>query len=109
MAIVLEQIDDKMCVRLDGPIDIAVAEELRRGFLDALASGSSVVVDCGGATYLDVTAVQILWAAQQEATARHTSMVFALPIPDAIRSALADVGLERVLAAPDPPTGQVAA
>lgn len=97
MAIVLEQFEGKSCIRLDGSIDVSVAEELKASFLDALAVASEVLVDCRAATYLDVTAVQILWAARIEAVARRTPFAFVTPIPAVIASCLAGVGLEHVL------------
>jgi anti-anti-sigma factor len=92
--ITLEQSEGLNEIRLEGAIDIASAAELKALLLQALASGSEVRVLLQDATELDVTAVQLLWAAGREA--RNAGSVFTLvePLPEEITKALAEAGLE---------------
>ena len=75
-------------------MDIAASAELKKALLEALSAGKKVSVNLGKATELDVTAVQLLWAAAREA--RGLGVEFALDgqeLPE-IRSALLDSGLD---------------
>ena len=51
--------------------------ELKKVMLQALASGKEMLVDLRRATELDVTAIQLLWAAEREA--RKSGRKFFLP------------------------------
>lgn len=94
MPVALKQTKTKSTVSLEGAIDIATSSELKKALLEALAAGKKVSVCLGKATELDVTAVQLLWAAGREATA--LCLDFALDGQEApeIRSALLDSGLD---------------
>jgi anti-anti-sigma regulatory factor len=63
MAIAIEESDLGNLVVLEGTIDISSAGELKAVLLKALGSGKDVCISLDAATYLDVTAVQLLWAA----------------------------------------------
>ena len=57
-------------IQLDGAIDIACAAEMKASLLQALETGQEICVSLNGATELDVTAVQLLWAAGRDAKRR---------------------------------------
>jgi anti-anti-sigma regulatory factor len=82
-------------IRLEGAIDIGCAADLKAVLLEALASGGAARISVESATGMDVTAVQLLWAAECEA--RVSGMVLALegPIPEALRATLEEAGFER--------------
>ena len=95
MGITLEQSEESSVIRLEGAIDIACAAELKTIFLDALTSGNPVGVALDGCTDLDVTAVQLLWAAEREARALSVSFALSGPVPEPVWAALKDAGFER--------------
>ena len=76
MPIGLEQSAESSVLRLDGVIDISCAAELKTVLLQALGQGRAVRVSLEGVTGLDVTAVELLWAAEREA--RRSSVLFTL-------------------------------
>jgi anti-anti-sigma factor len=94
VAIVLEQTGNAHCVRLQGPIDISSAEELKKVLADVLKAGEDIRLVWAEATYLDATAIQLLWAAEREAAGGRAKLIFADPVPEPIRLALRDAGFE---------------
>ena len=76
MPMTLDQNETATIVALEGSIDISCAMELKTLLQNALASGRDVRVSAANATDLDVTAVQLLWAAAREA--RHAGVKFEL-------------------------------
>jgi anti-anti-sigma regulatory factor len=91
--VILEQDDEVSRVRLQGAIDIGCAAELKELLVRGLKSGSALRVSLESATDLDVTAVQLLWAAWREAT--RAGMEFRLDgqAPETVRAALAKAGI----------------
>jgi anti-anti-sigma regulatory factor len=79
-------------VTLDGSIEISSAAELKTLLLQALSSGKDTSVSLGEATYLDVTAVQLLWAARQQAQRSGVGFEFSSPPSELVSNALADAG-----------------
>ncbi len=99
MSIALEQGDQSSAIRLEGAIDIASAAELKERLVQALKAGheegTDVRVSIAGVEYLDVTAYQLLWAAEREARALKVKFSFFGEAPDTAWVGLADAGLER--------------
>ena len=97
MSIALTQGEDSSRVQLEGAIDIADAAELKSALLEALRRKKPVEVALDGVTSLDVTAVQLLWAARREAA--KAAVRFDLPggVPETVCAALADAGFREVL------------
>ncbi len=89
-------------IRLEGAVDIGCAAELKAALLEALTSKGEARISVETATGIDVTAVQLLWAAEREA--RVSGMVLALegPVPEALRATLLEAGFERFPCAEDP-------
>jgi anti-anti-sigma regulatory factor len=92
-------------IRLEGDIDISCAAELKAVLEDVLTARSGMQtgarISLAAATGMDVTAVQLLWAAEREA--RAAGMVLALegPVPELLRGTLREAGFERFPFAPD--------
>ena len=62
----------------------AAAAELKAVLLQALDSGKTVRVSLEAATYLDVTAIELLWAAEREAIKRGVGFTLAEPAPEGV-------------------------
>ncbi len=97
MGVHLERADKTSRVRLEGSIDISLAEELKKVLVDALKEGKEISVHLGGTAYLDVTGVQLLWAAEREASRLGVKWAFVNSLPEAIRSTLHEAGFEESL------------
>jgi anti-anti-sigma regulatory factor len=94
MAIACEQLDGAARLRIEGVLDISVAEELKAALLGTLPT-PVVRIDLSAVTYLDVTAIQLLWAARRESTG--TSLIFEPQVPEPVRIALQDAGFQDML------------
>ena len=99
MGIDLQTTEAGTLIALEGAIDIASAAELKALLLQALGSGTKLRVSLDAATYLDVTAFQLLWAAAQQA--RRSGVEFRLSgqVPEPVSATLADAGFQSFLAA----------
>jgi len=86
--------EGKRCViRLEGEVGIAVAAELKTKLVEAMAAGKQVHVELEKATDLDVTALQLLWAAAREAEKAGNSFTVA-QVSEDMRSSVRDLGFE---------------
>ena len=94
MPVTLEQKDALAFIQLEGAIDVGCAAELKELLMEKLKSSSAVYVSLESATGLDVTAVQLLWAAAREAQRLGVEFRFKGQMPEALRCGLAEVGME---------------
>jgi len=92
--VTLEHSEELSTIRLEDAIDIACAAELKNLLVQALASGKDVQVSLESASDLDVTAVQLLWAARRAAKATSVGFAFLGPVPEAVTFALLHAGFE---------------
>jgi anti-anti-sigma factor len=92
MGITLNKQNDVSIVRLDGVIDISVAAELKSVLLEALDAAKGIHVSAEAVTELDVTAFQLLWAAEREAKRIGLRLELAGELPEAVDSSLAKAG-----------------
>jgi anti-anti-sigma regulatory factor len=97
MSVVVNKDETRWVVRLEGCIDINCTTGLRRILVEALSSRRELQVDLVHTRYLDVTAVQLLWAAREEARKTGTSWVPAGEVPEDIGSLVRDAGFEGFL------------
>ena len=95
MPVTLDQSPSVCLLRFEGEINIAFAAELKKLLLEALASGRDLRVDMEHATELDVTALQLLWAARRQAKNSGTALGLARPIAEEILAAASDAGFEK--------------
>jgi anti-anti-sigma regulatory factor len=94
MAVTLKLEEAASRVTLEGAVDISSAADLKAALMQAVDAGVEVVVSLAGATDLDVTAVQLLWAARRAAADAGIEFSFGGKEPEAIATALQDAGLE---------------
>jgi anti-anti-sigma regulatory factor len=97
MGITLDESKSKAVIGLEGAVDISSAAELKTLLLRALHGGKKVRVSLAGATDLDVTAVQLLWAAEREAGKAGVGFSFAGPAPAEVSAALGEAGLQQFM------------
>jgi len=62
-------------IRLEGQVNLASATELKTLLLDWLASGKDLALDLERVEEMDITILQLLWAAGREAAGRGAGMV----------------------------------
>jgi anti-anti-sigma regulatory factor len=91
--VTLEKKDALTIIQLEGTIDVGGAAELKELLVQQLKSSAAVYVSLDAATGLDVTAVQLLWAAAREAQRVGVEFGFKGQTPEAVRSALVDAGI----------------
>jgi len=79
---------------VSGAINIAGATDWKKCLLDALAGGSEIRLRLEMGSELDVTALQLLWAAEREARALGNRFRVVTPIPEEIAITVKDGGFE---------------
>jgi anti-anti-sigma regulatory factor len=67
MAIAVQPESQAQIIRLDGCIDISLAAELKNTLLNLLRINSEIHIDVSKLESLDITAIQLLWAAKCKA------------------------------------------
>jgi anti-anti-sigma factor len=92
MSIDLEETEKGNLVVLQGTIDICCAAELKTVLLRAFSAGTDLQVSVADAAYLDVTAVQLLWAADEHARRSGVKFRISGAVPDSVSAALAEAG-----------------
>ena len=85
-----------------GEINITSATELKKLLLEALAPGRELRVDLESATELDVTALQLLWAAEREARGSGVGFTLVGRVPEEISVAVGDAGFRKFPVPVDP-------
>lgn len=83
-------------IRLEGDVDVACAADLKRMLIEAVSSRKKLQVDMAAATDLDITAMQLLWAAKLEAERAGASCMFG-PVPGGIVTVLEEAGFGNFL------------
>jgi ABC-type transporter Mla MlaB component len=92
--VTLELEEELSTIRLEGEVGIASAAELKELLLQALVSGKQVQVSLQSVTDLDVTAVELLWAARRQAKTSSVAFAFDGPIPSMVLSGLLQAGFD---------------
>jgi anti-anti-sigma regulatory factor len=92
--IAVDRSDAMTVIRLDGVVDISSAAELKTCLTDALAAATELRMDLAQVADIDVTWVQLVWAAQRQAIRAGTKFSFSGPVPEKIGAALRDTGFE---------------
>ena len=93
-------------LRLEGEVDVTSAAELKLALIEAISSRQEVQVDLAGATDLDVTAIQLLWAANREAEKAGVRFAVTGEVSENIRNAVCEAGLENFPVAVIPKVAQ---
>ncbi|MFZ0304235.1 MAG: STAS domain-containing protein [Terracidiphilus sp.] len=87
---------ESIVVRLSGSIDIASATELKAMLLKAFEENKEIQVLTESVFSLDVTALQLLWAARNHAARRDVELILDSEPPKAIGSLLTELGMEEL-------------
>ena len=98
MGITLKQNQKSTVIRLKGVIDITTAAEFKKLLFQACGSGKDVRVVLDGVTDLDVTAVELIWAARRSAEGAGVAFTLSGAVPESVSSALGNAGLQQFLA-----------
>ena len=94
MPIELEVSDAKCVVRLEGEVDIAYSAELKDALMRALSMRQIVELKWSVVTDLDITAIQLFWAARRQAEQTGISLRFDGETPRNIQSLIVLAGFE---------------
>jgi anti-anti-sigma factor len=92
--ITFEQNEANCLIHLDGEITIAQAAELKQTLMQALKVGKDLRLDLEAATEMDITGLQLLWAADREARKLGVGFFTAGRIPEQLSAAAIEAGLE---------------
>ncbi|MGD1069823.1 MAG: STAS domain-containing protein [Bryobacteraceae bacterium] len=92
MPATLERHADHALIRLEGECTLASAAELKTLLLDGLASGGDLRLDLQGVEEIDITTMQLLWAATREAD--RVGSGFAIRVSEAAGIAALVAGFE---------------
>ena len=95
MPIALYEGRTRCVIRLDGDIDITCSDELKRTLIEAISTRKELQVDLARTTDLDVTAIQLLWAATREAEKTGASFGVTGQIPENLIGTVRDAGFEK--------------
>ena len=95
LAIILEQREESNAIRLEGTVDISSAAELKTILGKALKSPKPLRVALDANADLDVTAIQLLWAAEREAKVSGVDLRLDGDVPDAVSTTVKEAGFER--------------
>ena len=95
MPVIFDRAATPAVLRLEGEVDIADARRLREILLEALGEGAGARISLETATGLDVTAIQLLWAAEREARASGIVLALEGPVPPPLRAAVEAAGFGR--------------
>jgi anti-anti-sigma factor len=94
MPISLDNAPSINTLRFEGSIDIAVAAELKDSLQEAIALGKPVELNLSDSTYMDITALQLFWAAVQSAKGSGTSFTVSGKVPEEIAVVLREAGFD---------------
>lgn len=94
MPVIVDQGEGQCCVRLAGEVGIASAAELKKILLGALTSGEELRLNLQAATELDITAWQLLWAAERKGKSVGKPIAIAGVVPREILAAVQDAGFD---------------
>ena len=94
MPLTLEQNDAGCLLRLEGEITVNCASELHHLLLQAAASDTDLAVSFAPQAEIDVSAIQLLYAARREAARNGRAIRVAGDSPAQIEAAFRDVGID---------------
>ncbi|MGA7243713.1 MAG: STAS domain-containing protein [Terracidiphilus sp.] len=97
MAINVEDQNGRRRIRLDDVVDIAQAAELKQILMEAIGSFAPVSIQVSGASAIDVTAVQLLWAALSHASTTGKEFAIVGPWDEEIERSLSCTGISPIM------------
>jgi anti-sigma B factor antagonist len=93
LAVTMERQESQSLIRLEGEFTVTSAAELKDLLLEGLASGNDLLLDLEQAGEIDITLMQLLWAAGREADRAGVSI--AILVSDTAGAAAREAGFER--------------
>ena len=81
-------------IHFEGDVSISSAAEFKLVLLRALARGKAIHIDLACVTEIDITALQLLWAAEREAKGAGIGFSLVGQWPEDVATALAAAGFE---------------
>jgi anti-anti-sigma factor len=93
MALECQSSDDTSTIELTGALDISSAADLRQLLMARMESSRRLCIDLSQASRVDVTAVQILWAARRHAGQHGIELHFIAPIDEEVQTSLDHAGI----------------
>jgi anti-anti-sigma factor len=93
--VTIEEVKNTSLIRLEGDVDIASSEEVKSILIDALASKIEIRLMLEDATELDITALQLLYAAERDAAQSKIPFTLDGSVPSEITSAMTDAGFAK--------------
>ncbi len=108
MAIAVERREQTQSIRLSGCVDISAAAGLKRVLTEALEAQLVLRMDVSALESVDVTVIQLLWAAKSEAMMAGREFCIDGPWNPEIESRLHQAGISpsRIFATPQQETGR---
>jgi anti-anti-sigma regulatory factor len=94
MPVALERREANWLIRMDGPITLTSAGELKNMLLEWLAAGKDLELDLEAAEDVDITILQLLCAAMREAA--RTGVGIAIRASGAVAAAVRDSGFSQI-------------
>jgi anti-anti-sigma factor len=94
MSIELEQLEDRSVVRLTEAITVGFATDLHKLLMEAVRLNCGIAIDLEGVAELDVSGIQLLYAARQAAERAGISMSLQGSAPRAVKDAFLESGLD---------------
>lgn len=93
MAVEVDTREGIRYIRLTHALDITQAAELKCALMDAIATSPRVCIEIAGASAIDVTIVQLLWAAISHAKSVGSDLVLQGPVSEAVERSLFGTGI----------------
>jgi len=88
-----EQHATRLLIRMENAVSFTSADELKKLLIEGLASGKELQLNLERAEEIDVTVMQLLWAAEREAA--RTGLGIVSRVSEAAATAARDAGFER--------------
>lgn len=93
MPVTVDRNETHWLLQLEGEFNLTSAAELKRTLLEWLASGKDLQLDLERTEAIDITTMQLLWAAGREAVRAGAGI--ASRVPEAAAIAALDAGFKR--------------
>ncbi|MFP5228968.1 MAG: STAS domain-containing protein [Acidobacteriota bacterium] len=94
MPVIVDRAAEPVRIRLEGEVDIATAAELKEALVEAVRSHRPTRIALEKATGLDVTALQLLWAAERGNEAEEPLFSLEGSVPETLRAAAGEAGFQ---------------
>ncbi|MGD1093837.1 MAG: STAS domain-containing protein [Bryobacteraceae bacterium] len=92
MPVTFQQDESRCLIKLEGQVTLTSAAELKTLLLEWLAARKGLEMDLVGTEEIDITILQLLWAATREATGRGVGIVWR--VSNAAAAAARDAGFD---------------